>query len=163
MSIVIRLDVPALERLIGGDSEVEVQLRQGVVEEFAKRHLVKILKDEAFATFLSKEARVVHDGLDALVKKHIGEVKQEGSYSRTVVYLTREVQDALTTEAEKRIGEFVRKAVDDVWAKREQKIVGEVYTAIRVKTDTLTEQVIRDQVRERLATIAKTIGEGKLA
>lgn len=159
MSIVIRLDVPALERLIGGDTEVEVQLRKGVVEEFARRHLTAVLKDEAFAGYLAKERSVVNEGLNALVKERIGEIKREpyGYNSRDVVYLSREAKDALTTEAEKRVGEFVRKTVEEVWARREPVISREVYKLIAEKTDRLTESVIQDAVKERLAKIAKTI------
>src|SRR5271154_1531053 len=113
MSIVIRLDVPALERLMGGDSATEVHLRQGVVEEFARRHLTAVLKDAAFAKFLADEKRVVTTGLEALVQQHIGEIKREGAWSRNVVYLTEETKAALSIEADKRVSEALRKAVDE--------------------------------------------------
>lgn len=38
------LNVATLERLIGGDSEVEVELRKNIVHEFGKRHLAAVAK-----------------------------------------------------------------------------------------------------------------------
>ena len=35
----IILDLPALERLIGNDTEIEVELRNSIVQAFAKKHL----------------------------------------------------------------------------------------------------------------------------
>ena len=35
----------ALERLIGGDSEIEIEIRKSIVAEFAKRHLRSIVAD----------------------------------------------------------------------------------------------------------------------
>ena len=46
MSIQINLDVPALERLINGDKEMEVRLKDGVIANFVDRHLRVLLKDE---------------------------------------------------------------------------------------------------------------------
>lgn len=163
MSVVLRLDVPALERLLGGDTEIEVQLRQGVVEEFARRHLGTIIKDKSFQMFLTKQADVAQTGLQALVDARIGEIKKEpGTWSsRISVYLTDEVKAALLVEAEKRVDEAVRKAVDEVWTRREKRIVGEIYAAIASKTDALTESLVKDLVRDRLAKIATAVNEAK--
>lgn len=48
----------AIERLIGGDTELELQLRQSVVEAFAKKHLKQLSVDpviENVATALKSE------------------------------------------------------------------------------------------------------------
>ena len=42
----LELNLPALERLIGGDTEIEAALRQQVVEAFLKRHIKAILNNE---------------------------------------------------------------------------------------------------------------------
>ena len=36
----------ALERLIGGDTEIEIEVRQSVAENFAKKHLKSLANDE---------------------------------------------------------------------------------------------------------------------
>lgn len=47
----IDLNLPALERLIGGDTEIEIGLRQQVVEEFARKHLKTVINDETWKRF----------------------------------------------------------------------------------------------------------------
>lgn len=159
MSIVIRLDVPALERLIGGDSEVEVQLRHGIVEAFAKRHLVAVLKDKAFAEIMANEAMVLSNGLRGLMEQSLGAIKSDG-FGRVTVTLRTEVMAALTQEAEKRVGEVVRAAIDNAWARREKLLVEECARAVIQRQALLTESTVRDLVRDRLAKIADDIKAG---
>jgi hypothetical protein len=47
----MELTLPALERLIAGDNELEVGLRVQIVKEFAKRHLMGIISTEMQAEF----------------------------------------------------------------------------------------------------------------
>lgn len=161
MSIAFQLDVPALERLLGGDTEVEVKLRQGVVEEFAKRHLVKVLKDESFAKFLAAEKKVIEARLEAALHEHIGQIKTEpGGFlgrDKITVYLQREMKDAIEIEAEKRVAEVVKKTVDEIWARREPQITREVYRLLSEKTDRLTEALVKDLVQQRLDKIMASL------
>ncbi len=48
----IGLDLKALEGLIGGDSEMEVQLRNNIVAEFSKKYLKGIVETGALAHVL---------------------------------------------------------------------------------------------------------------
>ncbi|AFF28277.1 gp279 [Sphingomonas phage PAU] len=49
MSIKIQINsVEALERLIGGDTQIEIDIRNNIVQEFAKRHLKDIAESETF-------------------------------------------------------------------------------------------------------------------
>ena len=43
MSIKIGLDTAALERLIGGDSEIEFKLRSSIVQHFAQRAYIQFI------------------------------------------------------------------------------------------------------------------------
>lgn len=43
----ISLSTQALERLLGGDTELEIQLRHQVVENFSKNHLKTLINSEA--------------------------------------------------------------------------------------------------------------------
>ena len=42
----LSLNLPALERLIAGEDELEVEIRQNIAEAFAKRHLKTIINNE---------------------------------------------------------------------------------------------------------------------
>ena len=61
----VSLTLPALERLIAGDTEIEVEILQQIAEQFAKRHLKTILND---ATWKAASAQW-HKELDASVKE----------------------------------------------------------------------------------------------
>jgi hypothetical protein len=62
----IQLDTKALERLIGGESEIEVELRNSVVQEFAKKHLKPLVNSstlgkvmEEFKTIITAEIKAM--------------------------------------------------------------------------------------------------------
>lgn len=82
------LNVPALQRLIGGDSAVEIELRKSIVQEFAKRHLTAVanewkgeiaeekqrLFDEVFNTFCTQSSwgsRTLSADARELVSAHV--------------------------------------------------------------------------------------------
>lgn len=50
----IQLDIKALERLIGGDSEIEVEVRQQIADAFAKRYLKSLLTTDAMGKMKSE-------------------------------------------------------------------------------------------------------------
>lgn len=160
MTIQIRLDVPALERLIGGDSAVEIELRKGVVEEFARRHLTAVLKDDTFKAFLAEEAKVTSVGLNAIVHDKIGKIEHIRDVwkgDRNIVTLRDGVRDEIVRKADEVISDAIAKAVDERWKLREPGIVNEISRAIREKTDSLTSVMVKTLVTERLAKIASEI------
>lgn len=63
MAIRIELDAKALASIIGGDSEVELNLRKQIVCEFTRRHLVKLVHDEAFKSVANEISSTVRDVL----------------------------------------------------------------------------------------------------
>ena len=70
VSVVVQLNRPALDRLLGGDSKLEVELRHQVVEEFAKHHLKALLTDDLFKKF--QGTVVAH--LETVLKQQVGEM-----------------------------------------------------------------------------------------
>jgi hypothetical protein len=64
----------ALNRLIGGDSELELQLRQQVVAEFAKKYLKSIVLDEWFQKWMESLKADLQKTFQTMVKEAIGEV-----------------------------------------------------------------------------------------
>lgn len=63
MAIRIELDAKALASIIGGDSEVELNLRKQIVCEFTRQHLVKLVHDEAFKSVANEISSTVRDVL----------------------------------------------------------------------------------------------------
>lgn len=50
----------ALERLIGGDTEVEIEIRNNIVQEFTKKHL-KAIANEAVFRKVAEDARAANE------------------------------------------------------------------------------------------------------
>lgn len=157
MAIVIRLDVPALERLIGGDSEVEVELRKGVVAEFARRHLTAVLKDESFQKFLRDEATLIHTGLDAIVHEKIGTIerKSDGWKTWDSINMRPAFREKIESAADFQIGQRIQEAVEKAWKVREPVLT----QTIAYKIDALTDDFIRRLTKERMEKIAKEMAK----
>jgi hypothetical protein len=73
--VVIQLNLPALERLLGGDSAMEIELRHQVAEEFAKKHLKAILNDECYKRMRHSLTVDLHN----LVHEKVEELKKSPS------------------------------------------------------------------------------------
>ena len=155
MSIVLQLDVPALERLIGGDSQVEVELRKGVVEGFAKHKLTAVLKDKNFQEFLAKEARMIQDELDKLVRAHIGTESKADTWGRRTTILRPEVQTFLEAQADRVLQERVQVIVEERWKTFEPILQRKVDQAL----SSLTNQYIDKQIKDRLTQITAQMAE----
>lgn len=161
MSIVIRLDVPALERLIGGDTEAEIHIRKGIVQEFARHHLNAIAKDAEFAAFVSQEAKVTRLALEEKLRIHVGTYKERG-YTTEIVHLSEAAKEAVEAEANKQFGKHISDAATRVWKEKiepkldawvDRLLVGYVSEAVRKHISTITEDLVREQVQKRLEEI----------
>jgi hypothetical protein len=64
----------ALERLIGNDTDLELQLRQQVAAEFAKKYLKAIVQDEWFQKWMQSLKEELQKTFANMVKEEIGEV-----------------------------------------------------------------------------------------
>lgn len=50
----LTLNTESLERLIGGDTQIEFEIRQQIADEFAKRHLKSLINTEAMKSIESE-------------------------------------------------------------------------------------------------------------
>jgi len=154
--IEIRLDVPALERLIGGDSQVEIDLRRGVVEAFAKTHLTKILKDETFAKFLADEAKVIEAGLNALVSQHIGFVKDNGWSAPKNVILHPAILTRLEGVVEAALSAVVQEKIGAAWAAMEPALTKRANERLTALTDAHVQRLVNERLAKLSAELAKS-------
>ena len=51
----------ALERLIGGDTEVEIEIRNSIVQEFAKKHLKGVISESLLASATRQAKEEIED------------------------------------------------------------------------------------------------------
>ena len=109
MSVKIQINsLEALERLIGGDSALEIKLRNSIVQDFTKRHLKALATDN----LLLQMQRTIQEE----VKKEFFENVKSGSYGGTRSVLKKEVLDELKEqlkyEANRQLREVVQELID---------------------------------------------------
>jgi len=81
-------NLEALERLIGGDTHVEMDIRQSVVEAFTKKHLKALATTQSLNTLLVALKTEINNELIKTVKQ---------GYSSTIM-LTNEAKSAIGAE-----------------------------------------------------------------
>ena len=149
--IQLRLDVPAVERLIGGDTQVEVELRQGVVDAFCKRHINAVIKDKNFKDFLGVEARVAREAMEAAITAHVAE-KKVGRYGHETWELRGDTKKAVEVEAALQVSAIVKKLVDEAWkayeADIDRKITYYLNDALHAKVAEVVKKVSADLVND---------------
>lgn len=84
MSIKIQINsLAALERLIGGDSDIEIQVRNNIVQEFTKRYLKDLVATEELKRFKNEIINSVREEIKANIHE---EIKVPGyTYPRSVI------------------------------------------------------------------------------
>ena len=118
-TIKLQLDSSALERLIGGDSEIEVELRSNVVQAFAKRHLKGVIEERY---------------LDEL-KKEICDYFWE--YNSKIYELKPEIKQKIADEVKKAIREEIKKATEEGY----KEIVNELNAEIRLRINEIVDWI----------------------
>ncbi len=66
----------AIERLIGGDSEVEIEVRNSVVQAFAKKHLNEIAND----ALVAKARKEIYSQIDIMFGEIVKSKSGYGEY-----------------------------------------------------------------------------------
>jgi hypothetical protein len=59
----LNLTYPALERLIGGNSEVEVQIRQQIADRFLKNHLKRFINKKIIDNNVALKMKQLLEGV----------------------------------------------------------------------------------------------------
>lgn len=165
--MILQLNLPALERLLAGESSIELNLRQQIVEEFCKKHIKTLVNN----TELVK----VHKAVAEEIKKHIGEEVWESGKGWSVTVRERVEKliqhgieevvhkylkasyDKLATElealAKDRVDRYEVRALANAQA-RADKILLELKEGIDKRMDLAFEKRVNDEINRRL-TLAK--------
>jgi len=105
------LDRTAVEALIGGNTEAEIEIRNSIVQAFAKRHLRDVVASDVFSEFLAEEKDAVTRAFDAAVEKHIGKVRygDGGRHLTPSPTFEKELNNYVNTLISEKINEVTEK------------------------------------------------------
>ena len=108
MAIKIQLNSKeALDRLIGGDSEIELTLRNNIVQEFAKTHLKSLVNDEV----ISKSINKVKSDLELQILNEFYD-KERVNYYTDKFKLKETVKEKFKIELNTIFSELIRESVN---------------------------------------------------
>lgn len=121
----ITLDVKALESLVAGNSEIEIELRNCVVQEFAKRHLKAVANDPVFKEWMEKQLLSIRISIEDEMKTIFSDIRRDGygrvtreSFKKEVISKIRQEADHyIELQISKNVQEIVNKKLDDLTAK----------------------------------------------
>lgn len=158
MSMKLSISTAALERLLGGDTELEIQLRRQVATQFTKDHLVPLLKTEAFEQTIS----AIRSLIAAEVKEQVGLAKTPTGWSYTSKPVPAEIKDNIKTMvkdmAEQAVCELLDKYVADRIDWYEKRWAGDIARSVQQAFDRDINQLVKDELKKRMDGIIKAAG-----
>lgn len=104
----------ALEKLIGGNADAELEIRNNIVQEFTKKHLKAIVNDGLFAKKFEELKSDVEKSFRKKVEEGIGEIKSsyyDKNYDKRFVP-TPEFEKEIKKSVESAINETLRSVIE---------------------------------------------------
>jgi hypothetical protein len=148
--------VAAIERLIGGDSEVELELRRSIVVEFSKRYLKEVVADPA----IRKATNDILVGVQKSMAEQIAVVKTDWRGQIEKVTFPEEVQAEIKKQT--------RKALDSLLNEHLLAIRDEILKEFREKAEFHVSKAIatamldvRKDTLARVKSLVAAIVEGQ--
>lgn len=145
----VSLTLPALERLIGGETEIEVHLRQQIVEKFAEKHLKAIVKSEAWKAAYTQWQAELEVAVAKILQEYIA-AQQDKDPRIPGTSSGYKLQHAIATAADKAVEQAVQRVVDT----QKRYMEGMVKTAVDRAMDAEIKKRIDEGVTARLNAAA---------
>jgi hypothetical protein len=150
----------AVERLIGGDSAIEIEIRNNVVDKFEKKYL-KGLATESFAR-IKPWMEELKTSCVRQIEKEIGKIQAWGYSDK--IELTSEFKKAIQEAVKKQIEVEVYLMLKQLWEDRKAEIMQDVQTILKKEVEVFAKKLVvddamlKDAVREGIANLLKKIG-----
>ena len=145
----------ALERLIGNDNALEIDIRNSVVQKFAERHLKPLANCEPITSALKK----IKDSIDAYVvqqvESQIATFKKDYYNNISEIKLKPALQAEIDRQIRIKTDTFVFDAVQAAVKKWEDEM--KVDERIEKRVAYFTEEYIRDEVKKRIEKLKSQI------
>ena len=158
----LSLSLPALERLIGGDNQIEVELRQQIAEKFAERHLKCMLND----TMLGQVQRTVAEFAGKQIGEVINQIGRKETADRWASEARYKLQGPITEAINKAVEESVAEKIRNAVQTAADTVVSRATRDVRTMVDRYLgekklEELIQQGIKERLEAAASLVRDGK--
>lgn len=140
-------NLEALERLIGGDSEVEIEIRNSVASRFAEKHLKPLLNSSDVENVVNRLRAEINKQTTDTLNKEIANFKVTWGEIRDVT-VKPEIKAVLDSAVRNAVNKVVADAVSDglkTWGSEDllERIIDK-------RIGSLVEEKIRARINERL-------------
>lgn len=141
-------NLEALERLIGGDSEVEIEIRNSVIQNFAEKHLKPLANSPAITSTLSSIKDAIQNEIKKQCEAQIATFTAD-YYGRTSdVKLRPEIKAEIDRQVRLMTDSTIQKSVEEAtktWADETR-----IKKSIESRFECYTLDVINTEIRTRL-------------
>lgn len=148
-------NLEALERLIGGDSEVEVEIRNSVVQKFADKHLKALANSDMITKFCNSLGATIQKDLHEQANNQIGTIKTNWVGAVEKVTLHPSCKSEIESLVRTQVDDMIRKSVEDAikfWAND-----AEIEKRVEKRMEYFAEERIKTEVKQRLDAAFKKI------
>lgn len=158
----LSLNLPALERLLAGDTELEVELRHNIAKQFAKDHLAGVVNDETQKAIagvkaqFSEVAKQIGKLADDEIKRQVGHYTGGGwSSSAYKANLTEQVAKLVSDVTYEGVKKSIDKHVGDLVDYYETRWRSHICKRVEEKFDQVIENLVNAEIGRRLKAAAE--------
>lgn len=143
----LELTLPALERLIGGDTELELGLRYQIVEEFTKHHLKTIVNSE----FWKERQDLWQAEVKAAVQEGLKDLLIDPKLTHASALVSGKLTEHARTVAREALNQELKKIIDEQKRYWQDQVKREIASAIQANI----KQLVEAEIQRRLAAAAR--------
>lgn len=136
----------ALERLIGGDTAVEVEIRNNIVQDFTNKYLKGLMNSSTIQNIVGRYHQDIRKSVQEEVEKNFG--KPNAFYSS--VELNPEIKAAIKKEIENNFSALVDKAVKEKFSDIEKHIQQSVNLAVDYQIGVKVRELVKQKIEAAL-------------
>lgn len=107
----------ALEKLIGGDTQVEIDIRNNIVQAFAEKHLKSIASSDEIQKVLTATKLSIHEEARKECLRLFGAYQSNWRYN--TVSLSDDLKSQIKEAVQKEIGSFIENYMAELLSKPE--------------------------------------------
>lgn len=141
-------NLSALERLIGGNSEVEIEVRNSVIQKFAEKHLKSMANCEPVTSTLKTIKESILGYVKQKVDTEIATFKKDYYNNITEVKLNPAIHAELDRQIRSKMDTFVFETIQASVKKWSDEM--KIDERIEKRVAYFTDEYIRDEVKKRI-------------
>lgn len=112
----IMVSAEALVAMIGGNTEVEIEVRNGIIQEFAKKHLTPLVNDEKIKDLYRRITTNLQETVNDALQPHLQPYFTKDSWSSKIT-LNKKFTEEIKDVARRVVDETIHAIVADEVAK----------------------------------------------